>query len=133
MAFSWEGLDMKFEEFIGSVAERAGVSTEEAEPLARAARCGHWPKGSPAVKPVTSPQLPIPLQNPLLAVTEEEAEPFGLDEFIRRTAERSGLDRDKAEIGVYAVMSTLREAVTPGEFDDVISQLPQEFKELGVK
>ena len=30
-------------------------------------------------------------------------------------------------------MSTLREAVTPGEFDDVISQLPQEFKELGVK
>jgi uncharacterized protein (DUF2267 family) len=85
------------------------------------------------VKPVTSPQLPIPLQNPLLAVTEEEAEPFGLDEFIRRTAERSGLDRDKAEIGVYAVMSTLREAVTPGEFDDVISQLPQEFKELGVK
>jgi len=30
-------------------------------------------------------------------------------------------------------MSTLREAVTPGEFDDVISQLPQEFKELGVR
>jgi uncharacterized protein (DUF2267 family) len=30
-------------------------------------------------------------------------------------------------------VSTLREAVTPGEFDDVISQLPQEFKELGVR
>jgi uncharacterized protein (DUF2267 family) len=27
-------------------------------------------------------------------------------------------------------MATLRDAVTPGEFDDVISQLPEDFKHL---
>jgi uncharacterized protein (DUF2267 family) len=86
MAFSWEGLDMKFEEFIGSVAERAGVSTEEAEPLARAALRTLAERITGGEARDLAAQLPIPLQNPLLAVTEEEAEPFGLDEFIRRTA-----------------------------------------------
>jgi uncharacterized protein (DUF2267 family) len=29
-----------------------------------------------------------------------------------------------------AVLITVRDAVTPGEFDDVLSQLPQEYREL---
>jgi uncharacterized protein (DUF2267 family) len=36
-----------------------------------------------------------------------------------------------AELAVDAVLVTLRDAVTPGEFDDVLSQLPQDFKRLG--
>jgi hypothetical protein len=32
--------------------------------------------------------------------------------------------------GARAVLVTLREAVTPGPFDDVASQLPQEYSEL---
>jgi uncharacterized protein (DUF2267 family) len=29
-----------------------------------------------------------------------------------------------------ATMTTVREAVTPGEFDDITSQLPQDYREL---
>jgi uncharacterized protein (DUF2267 family) len=39
--------------------------------------------------------------------------------FTRTTAERAGVP-----------LTTVREAVTPREFDDVLSQLPQEYREL---
>ena len=74
MEFSWEELDMKFEEFIGSVAERAGVSSEEAEPLARAVLRTLAERITGGEARDLAAQLPIPLQNPLLAVTDEEAD-----------------------------------------------------------
>jgi uncharacterized protein (DUF2267 family) len=46
-------------------------------------------------------------------------------------AERSG--HVTSESDVIAVMATLRDAVTPGEFDDVLSQLPNEFQRLGAR
>ena len=75
-------------------------------------------------------QLPMALQDALLPASEE-AEGFSFKEFVRRTAERAGMDASVAEIAVDAVLVTLRDAVTPGEFDDVLSQLPQDFKRLG--
>jgi uncharacterized protein (DUF2267 family) len=53
-----------------------------------------------------------------------------VDEFVRRIAERGDVDPDEARTGAAAVLTTVREAVTPGEFDDVLSQLPQEYREL---
>jgi hypothetical protein len=35
-----------------------------------------------------------------------------------------------AKMAVDSVMLSLSDAVTPGEFDDVISQLPDDFKHL---
>jgi uncharacterized protein (DUF2267 family) len=51
-------------------------------------------------------------------------------EFVRRVSERAGVDAVLALEGVRAVFTTLREAVTGGEFDDVMSQLPKEFLEV---
>jgi uncharacterized protein (DUF2267 family) len=45
-------------------------------------------------------------------------------------AERTGLAETEAEAALIAVLTTLREAVTPGEFDDVLSQLGEEFAQL---
>jgi uncharacterized protein (DUF2267 family) len=53
-----------------------------------------------------------------------------VDEFVRRVAERGDVALDEARSGAAAVLTTVREAVTPGEFDDVLSQLPQEYREL---
>jgi uncharacterized protein (DUF2267 family) len=52
-----------------------------------------------------------------------------LNEFVRRVAERGDVGPDEAA-GAAAVLITVRDAVTPGEFDDVLSQLPQEYREL---
>jgi uncharacterized protein (DUF2267 family) len=118
---------MNHEQFVSSVAERAGVDPEHAEELTRAALATLAERITGGEARDLAAQLPVPLQNPLLSA-DEEAEAFSLDEFIRRTAQRAGTDRDTADIGVAAVMTTLRESVSSGEFDDVMSQLPQEFR-----
>jgi uncharacterized protein (DUF2267 family) len=59
-----------------------------------------------------------------------EAEPFGLGEFIDRIARRAGVTPEQAEVGARAVMRTLREAITEGEFKDMMAQLPEEFEQL---
>ena len=56
-----------------------------------------------------------------------EAECFGLDEFIRRVSQRARVSPEEAE---RAVFSTLRLAVTTGDFKDMMAQLPKEFTEL---
>jgi uncharacterized protein (DUF2267 family) len=121
---------MKYEEFISRVAESTGVAQAEAEALTRAALATLAERITGGEARDLAAQLPIPLQNPLLPA-REEAEAFTFTEFARRTAERAGVDPAKAELGVDAVMATLRDAVTSGEFDDVLSQLPEDFKRLG--
>jgi uncharacterized protein (DUF2267 family) len=56
--------------------------------------------------------------------------PPGLDEFVRRVAERAQVPPEEASNGTKAVFMTLREATTDGEFKDVMAQLPDEFLEL---
>jgi uncharacterized protein (DUF2267 family) len=120
---------MDYDRFLDLVAERADVSREVAERLALATLRTLGERISGGEARDLAAQLPTRLASPLMPA-EEEAEAFSLDEFIRRVAERAGTDRHTANIGVAAVLTTLRDAVTSGEFDDVMSQLPLEFREL---
>ena len=45
-------------------------------------------------------------------------------------AEREGVDKETARNDAAAVMSVLRVAVTPGQLDDLMAQLPSEFNGL---
>ena len=74
-------------------------------------------------------QLPEEIQ-PAMRPKAEEAERFLLEEFYRRVAEREGVDVETARSDASAVMTVLRDAVTPGELDDVMAQLPAEFNIL---
>jgi uncharacterized protein (DUF2267 family) len=74
-------------------------------------------------------QLPQEIQ-PALRPKAEEAEGFSLEEFYRRVAEREGVDIETARIDASTVMRVLREAVTPGELDDVMAQLSEDFNTL---
>ena len=121
---------MKNREFIATVAERArDIPKDEAEAVSRATlqTLGERITGGEARD--LAAQLPKELQ-PHLESAPEPPEPFGLDEFIRRVSERAGVSRDDARDGVYAVVQTLQDAVTFGEFEDVMSQLPKEFGAL---
>jgi uncharacterized protein (DUF2267 family) len=73
-------------------------------------------------------QLPGELQGPLQQ-TAEAAEDFSIEEFFRRVAKREGVDVDTARKDVSAVMTVLGEALTQGELEDVMAQLPPEFNE----
>jgi uncharacterized protein (DUF2267 family) len=60
----------------------------------------------------------------------EEAEEFSLEEFYRRVAEREGVDIDTARNDASAVMTVVRMAITPGQLEDSMAQLPSEFNVL---
>jgi uncharacterized protein (DUF2267 family) len=52
------------------------------------------------------------------------------DQLVERVAEKAGIARDEAERRVKAVFSTLREAVSWGEFQDVPEQLDPEYADF---
>ena len=62
--------------------------------------------------------------------TDSPAARFGVDEFVRRVAEREGVDAARAERDARAVFTALGYAVSPDELADVAAELPQEFAAL---
>jgi uncharacterized protein (DUF2267 family) len=74
-------------------------------------------------------QLPKPMKEWLIPGVPE-AERFGVDEFIRRVSDRARVPPEEARRAVKAVFTTLHEAITTGEFKDMLSQLPDEYLEL---
>ncbi len=121
---------MQYDEFITRVAMNADLPQEQAATLTRATLATLADRISGGEAKDLAAQLPAPLQSALVS-TQENAQAFSFEEFVARTAEAAGTDTDVAERAVDAVFVTLRDAVTPGEFDDVLSQLPADFHRLG--
>jgi uncharacterized protein (DUF2267 family) len=120
---------VQYQEFITAVADRSGLSREDAENLVHATLRVLAERISGGEAEDLKAQMPKQLQVDLIP-PQEEAQSFGADEFARRVAQRSGMSEADAGAGVIAVLATIREAVTPGEFDDVLAQLGKEFAEL---
>jgi uncharacterized protein (DUF2267 family) len=120
---------MDYEKFETKVAQRAGVPSDRARALIRATLLTLGERLTRGEAHDLASQLPEPVKEWLVSPTPE-AERFGLGEFVRRVAERAGTTTEEAEAGMRAVFSVLRLAVTTGEFQDAMSQLPQEFGEL---
>lgn len=75
-------------------------------------------------------QLPADVASALNPSVDRPAETFGIHEFINRVADREGEDRERAHQQSTAVLSTLADAVSPGELNQLISQLPSGYAEL---
>jgi uncharacterized protein (DUF2267 family) len=124
---------MQYDEIIARVAERTGLFKGEAVALTRATLATLAERLSCDETRDLAAHLPGPPQDALLP-TKEQAEAFGFDEFVNRVAERSPRrDPIASRSAVDAVLATLREAATPGEFDDVLSQLPRDFHRLDAR
>ena len=120
---------MQYDQLIALVAERAGLFKGDAIDLTRATLATLADRIDGGAVRDLAAQLPGPLQDALLPTTEE-AEAFSFEEFINRVAERTRRKSIVSESAVAAVMATLRDAVTPGEFDDILSQLPKDFQRV---
>lgn len=73
-------------------------------------------------------QLPPALAGAL--PEQGSGERFGVDEFYRRVAEGEGVDVGGARQHARAVAAALKAAITPGELNDVLAQLPPDYAEL---
>jgi uncharacterized protein (DUF2267 family) len=123
---------MKYDEIIAQVAERTGLFEGDAVALTRATLATLSERISGGEARDLAAHLPGPLQDALLP-TREQAEAFGFQEFVNRVAERCRREPTAVKGAVNAVLATLREAVKPGEFDDVLGQLPRDFHRLGAR
>jgi uncharacterized protein (DUF2267 family) len=57
---------------------------------------------------------------------------FDAEGFLRRVADRlpGEVDKEQAEQQAHLVLTTLKNAITPGEWDNFTSQLPEDFDRL---
>lgn len=126
---------MQNHEFLNEVQQRAGVaSTDEAMTTTRAVLqtlADHLAGNAPAK---LAAQLPEEIG---AIITEYKSDPnadgegFDSEEFVRRTAERAGLeDLSRAKRQTAAVLAVLRAAISEGEFDKMRGTLPAGYDEL---
>lgn len=116
------------ERFFETVQLKAHASRPEAERAARATLQTLAERLSAGEARDLAAQLPPELA-PWLATTGG-AEPFDVDEFLRRVAEREQVDVATAERHARAVFAALGHTVSPSEIDDMAAELPRDFAPL---
>ncbi|MEW2424063.1 DUF2267 domain-containing protein [Streptomyces nigra] len=122
---------MKYDGFLAHVRERgeyrdqneaADVTSAVLEVLAQRISPGE-------VKDLAS-QMPGPLGQVLHQAMPPRAQSFGIEEFYRRVAERTDGRPRTAQWDASAVLTTVADAVTGGELNQIISQLPSSYAVL---
>jgi uncharacterized protein (DUF2267 family) len=117
-------------EFFRSVADRAGLSREEATDLTRATLQALAQRVSAGAVRELVLHLPDRLAEQVGGVKGRPSRHSGLAEAEKQVSDRTGLRRDEVHVGFAAVLATLREALSPDVFDRVVAQLPREFRDL---
>lgn len=121
---------MQFPLFVEAVARRSELPTEQAATIARATLQTLAERVTGGEAEELAAQLPDELSGYLTPPTGGARPTGGILEFLHRVAERAAVDPAVAEVGVRAVFNTLREAVTVGEFQDLVAQLPKGFNAM---
>ncbi|MDX6329324.1 MAG: hypothetical protein QOI83_1707 [Streptomycetaceae bacterium] len=119
---------MEYDEFVRTVTERADVPPDLARELIYATMLTLAERITGGLARELADQLPADVAPPVVP-PEEVAQKFGVDEFVQRVKRRAKVDDESlARIGVRAVFSTMRDAVSKEEFRDLLEQLPNEFQ-----
>jgi uncharacterized protein (DUF2267 family) len=123
---------MRYDQFIAAVVDRGEYSgREEAEQVARSVLKVLASRITRGEVEDLAAQLPEPLGEALLADRgPAQAESYGVEEFCRRVAELTGGRPRTAEWDASAVLSTVAEAVSGGELNHVLGQLPSAYAAL---
>jgi uncharacterized protein (DUF2267 family) len=119
---------MQLHEFLGRVQQHASIDSRERALDAIRATFETLSERLQGGEPLDlASQLPLLLQD---YVDIGEGERFDLEEFFRRVAEREGTDEAQAREHARAVLEVTTEAVSSGEINDVLAQLPREYHGL---
>ncbi|MEU6076934.1 DUF2267 domain-containing protein [Micromonospora sp. NPDC047074] len=113
-------------EFINSVATRLRTSPEQATAITRATLTTLAERIDGGEARDLSALLPDELRAYAFA-PRDKAQRFGRDVFVQQVGGRAEVDGATAAAGVRAVFDTLRAALPPGDYDDIVTHLPAEF------
>jgi uncharacterized protein (DUF2267 family) len=107
------------------VARRAGVQPDQARRLSEAALMTLNARIARGEAKALRLQLPKPLQATMDANGAPET--FDAREFVRRVADRAGLDEASAHSGAVAVVGALREVIDETTMAYVRAQLSEDY------
>ncbi|MFI6131248.1 DUF2267 domain-containing protein [Micromonospora sp. NPDC051141] len=116
---------MRFPLFVDAVARRAELPTDDAATISRAVLQTLAERITADESADLAAQLPDDVGG-YLVPAGPPATGAAVD-FLYRVADRAAVDPALAEVGTRAVLATLRETVTVGEFQDLVAQLPRGF------
>ncbi|MDX6561314.1 MAG: hypothetical protein QOD65_1128 [Gaiellales bacterium] len=119
----------RYERFITTIEQRAGISWEKAERAARATLETLGERIAWGEARDLAADLPGEIGEWLLQ-PGGDAEPFDVEEFVRRVAAREGVDTDTAERHARAVFVALARLVRSDEMAEALAQLPKEYGRL---
>lgn len=121
------GAGVGYEEFMGRVRTLGNLGQEEAQLLVEATLATLAERITAGEAQQLAAFLPSRLQLSVEA-TSRPAEPFDMQELLRRIQQRSGLSLPQAD--PRPVLRTVRETVPDEEVHDVFSQVPDDIRQL---
>lgn len=122
---------MQYHDFVGTVQQRARLgTTEQAVGAIRAtlATLGERLAGGEADH--LASQLPTELGRYLTSGNGPRSEGFDLESFYQHVQRRERAELPDSVHHAHVVLGVLQEAVTPGEWQHVCAQLPEEYGDL---
>jgi uncharacterized protein (DUF2267 family) len=121
---------MRYDQFLAKVRDRGEYrDRQEAERIAQTVLAVLGRRLDPGEAEDLASQLPV--QAAVILVDQAgPADPMSIQEFLAVVAERTGATRKTAEWDASAVLSTVADAVTGGELNDVLTQLPSGYAAL---
>lgn len=122
---------MNYDQFVATVRDRGEYPTrDEAKQVSGAVLELLAERITAGEADDLAAQLPEPLGECVRRGGGERAQSYGVEEFCRRVAERTGARPRTAEWDASAVLSTLADSVSGGELNQMISQLPSGYATL---
>jgi uncharacterized protein (DUF2267 family) len=120
----------RYERFIVTIQQKAGISWAKAEQAGRATLQTLGERLAWGEARDIAEDLPSAPREWLLSSAQGDAEPFGPIEFVRRVAEREGVDFETAERHARAVLIALARLVRGRELADALAELPKDYESL---
>lgn len=120
---------MRYDEFLARVRDHGEYADQaEADRTARAVLGLLAQRLVDGERKDLAAQLPAQLQDAVLTGAPQEA--FGVEEFLRRLAQQLSATEETARWGASAVLTTLAAAVSGGELNQILTQLPAGYAPL---
>jgi uncharacterized protein (DUF2267 family) len=132
----WYADDWRYERFITTIEQRAGISWIDAERAASATLETLAERITPGQARQLAEDLPAQIRRWLIPDSRsrerdgERSADFDVDEFLRRVAEREGVDPETAAHHAKAVFIALARLVRGEEIAQLVAQLPAPYKRL---
>ncbi|MET8307313.1 DUF2267 domain-containing protein [Micromonospora sp. NPDC005173] len=120
---------MNYAEFLEAVGKRAGMPAAEAAKIVGATLTTLSEGVSGGEARYLATQLPEGLRG-YLHKDVDFAEQIDLVEFLNEVGVRAGTDDERTAEGARAVLTTLREAVSAEDLENLESELPKDFRRL---